>query len=215
MLDSRRLLQHEGKLYTEDLEGGRSIHGERLMVLDGRTWREWVPWRSKMAAYTRKKGLPSMGGRTLLYLGAAQGTTVSHLSDLMPDGTIYAIEVSPAAFAPLSALSKRRSNMVPIMGDGFRPETYRMMVGSADAIYQDVAQKDQLGMFVRNASMFIGKGGRGMLMLKARSVDVTADPQSVAERTARGLREAGFEVLDMTDLDPFQKDHYALYVERV
>jgi fibrillarin-like pre-rRNA processing protein len=133
----------------------------------------------------------------------------------MPDGTIHAVEVSSAAFAPLSALSKRRPNVVPILGDGFRPETYRIMVGSVDALYQDVAQKDQLGMFLRNSGMFLRKGGRGMFMLKARSVDVTADPRSIAEATARGLRDGGMKVLDIVDLEPFQKDHYALYVESV
>ncbi len=214
MLDDRRLLYLDGKLFTEDLEGGRSVHGEQLMVRDGRTCREWVPWRSKMATYIKKKGLPHFEGRSLLYLGAAQGTTVSHLSDLMPNGTIYAVEVSPTAFSPLSSLSKRRPNIVPILGDAFHPETYSMIVGSADAIYQDVAQKDQLGMFLRNSEMLLRTGGRGMFMLKARSVDVTADPQSVADRTARGLKEGGFEVLEIIELDPFQKDHFALYVER-
>ncbi|MCU0800073.1 MAG: fibrillarin-like rRNA/tRNA 2'-O-methyltransferase [Candidatus Thermoplasmatota archaeon] len=215
MIEANRLLQLDGRLFTEDLEGGRSVHGEQLMVREGRTFREWVPWRSKMATYIKKKGLPLFAGRSLLYLGAAQGTTVSHLSDLMPNGTIFAVEVSSTAFSPLCALSKRRHNIVPILGDAFHPETYSMMVGSADAIYQDVAQKDQLGMFLRNSEMLLRKGGRGMLMLKARSVDVTADPQSVADRTAIGLKEGGFEVLDVIDLDPFQKDHYALHVERV
>lgn len=215
MLDAGRLLQLDGKLHTEDLEGGRSVHGEPLLVSDGRTWREWVPWRSKMATYIKKKGIPRFEGRSLLYLGAAQGTTVSHLSDMMPEGTIYAIEVSPTAFSSLSSLSKRRPNIVPILGDAFHPETYRMMVGSADALYQDVAQKDQLGMFLRNSEMFLRKGGRGMLMLKARSVDVTAAPQNIADSTSKGLKESGFEVLDILDLGPFQKDHFAIYVERV
>ena len=42
---------------------------------------------------------------SILYLGAATGTTVSHLSDIITKGTIYAVETSPIAIISLLKVS--------------------------------------------------------------------------------------------------------------
>ena len=57
----------------------------------------WNPFRSKLAAAilggVDKIHMPP--GCKVLYLGAASGTTVSHVSDVVgPEGMVYAVEFS-------------------------------------------------------------------------------------------------------------------------
>src|SRR3972149_1789060 len=63
-------------------------------------------------------------------------------------------------------------------GDAARPESYQARVGHVDVLDQDLAQRDQEGIFPRNAG-FLRPGGTGFLMLKARSADVSAHPREV------------------------------------
>ena len=60
-------------------------------------YRVWNPFRSKLAAAilggVDKIYMPP--GCKVLYLGAASGTTVSHVSDVVgPGGMVYAVEFS-------------------------------------------------------------------------------------------------------------------------
>ena len=147
----------EGRIYTRDPKEGRSVYGEEIISIDGNPHREWIPWRSKMAALLKlHPGSPIPFGR-ILYLGAAQGTTVSHLSDLNPDGVIFAVEFSRVPFVKLSNLARDRKNIVPILEDAFHPERYASMVGSVDFLYQDVSQKDQAGIFLKNADRVMSR----------------------------------------------------------
>jgi rRNA 2'-O-methyltransferase fibrillarin len=60
-------------------------------------YRVWNPFRSKLAAGVLG-GLDKIyikPGCKVLYLGAASGTSVSHVADLVgPEGTVYAVEFS-------------------------------------------------------------------------------------------------------------------------
>ncbi|MFW3145411.1 MAG: fibrillarin-like rRNA/tRNA 2'-O-methyltransferase [Thermoplasmatota archaeon] len=214
MEESVGLLLLNNRIYTSDSEGTGSIYGESLMEKDGRTYREWVPWRSKLAALLKKETLPFDLRGDVLYLGAAQGTTVSHLSDILRDGSVFAVEFSTTAFRNLLSLSRKRRNIVPILADAFHPELYASQVPDVFILYQDVSQKDQLGMFLRNSRRFLGKGGYGVVMVKSRSIDVTARPEDVFLNFEAGLRRSGFDVLINTELSPFQKDHAALVVRK-
>ncbi len=208
------LIERGGRIYTKDLCGGFSVYGERIASFGDIAYREWIPWRSKMGTLIRKEGSIGIDASSVLYLGAAQGTTVSHISDLIPDGTIYAVEFSPVAFRKLAELSGRRGNIVPILEDAFHPERYRTIVPTVDMIYQDVSQKDQSGLFIRNGSLFLKKGGTGIIMVKARSIDVTARPGNIYERFGQELERSGYTVIKVIELDPFQKDHAAIVVIR-
>jgi fibrillarin-like pre-rRNA processing protein len=200
----------EGRIFTVDLMGGKSVYGEEIVVIDGVSYREWIPWRSKMAALLKSDpGIDIPKGR-ILYLGAAQGTTVSHISDLNPNGTIFAVEFSRVPFVKLSGLARDRKNIVPILEDAFHPERYSPMVGSVDFLYQDVSQKDQAGIFVRNAKSMLRKGGKGTLMVKARSVDVTSGPSEVYRMIAGEILREGYVIDGIHTLDPFQADHAAI-----
>ena len=81
----------------------------------------------------------------MLYLGAASGTTVSHVSDIVgPTGIVYAVEFSHRSGRDLVNMAKKRTNIIPIIEDARHPQRYRMLVGMVDTIFADVAQPDQV-----------------------------------------------------------------------
>lgn len=81
----------------------------------------------------------------MLYLGAAAGTTVSHVSDIVgPSGCVYAVEFAHRPGRDLINMAKSRTNVIPIIEDARHPLKYRMLVGMVDAVFADVAQPDQV-----------------------------------------------------------------------
>jgi fibrillarin-like pre-rRNA processing protein len=207
----------EGRdLYTRNREPGRRVYGETLRTSAGVEYRQWDPFRSKLAALLLK-GAPADlldPVSSALYLGGAHGTTASHLSDLWPEAEIYVVEKSPTSFAPLLALARRRSNLLPILADAQLPERYRADLPEVDFLYQDVAQRDQARIFVDNAHVSLATAGRGILMLKVRSVTQRRSSPAVV-REARGeLVRGGLRVTGEFSLAPFARDHVALLVRR-
>ncbi len=201
------------RLYTRNLTPGKKVYGERLVVQDGVEYREWVPTRSKLAAYLKLGGkfFPFEKSSRILYLGAASGTTCSHLSDIVSEGTLYCVEISQRSFRDLVTLCESRPNMVPILADATKPEEYRFLVERVDIVYQDIAQKGQASILVRNMRVF--NASKGVLALKARSEDVTRRPEEVIEEARLELRRSGFKVIDQRSLDPLEKDHGMIAVE--
>ena len=83
-------------------------------------------------------------GSKVLYLGAASGTSVSHVSDLVgEEGTVYAVEFSHRSGRDLINVAKKRANIIPIIEDARHPQKYRMLIGMVDCVFADVAQPDQ------------------------------------------------------------------------
>ena len=203
-----------GRIYTRSREPGKRVYGERLVSVGGTEYREWSATRSKLSAYL------SAGGRSyhlnsaskVLYLGAANGTTVSHVSDIACDGVVYSVEFSPRSFRDLVKLSEGRSNVFPILADATRPDEYSFAVDKVDMVYSDVAQKNQADILADNMDRY---GARyGMVCIKARSEDVTAPPERIFEMSRKRLVERGLKVLDLRSLEPFEKDHVMIVVER-
>ncbi|HTW55304.1 MAG TPA: fibrillarin-like rRNA/tRNA 2'-O-methyltransferase [Thermoplasmata archaeon] len=203
-------------LFTPNLDPGHRVYGEALRTAAGVEYRAWDPFRSKLAALLRK-GAPDdllAPVTSALYLGAAHGTTVSHLSDVWPDAAIFAVEKSPASFAPLLALARRRANVLPLLADAQLPERYRADVGEVGFLYQDVAQRDQARIFVDNAETCLADGGRGVLMLKVRSVTQRRSSALVAQEARAELRRGGLTIVGETPLAPFSRDHLAFVLRR-
>jgi len=201
-------------LYTVNRIPGVKVYGETLTTADGVEYRHWDPFRSKLAAFLLN-GAPSgvLGTpRTVLYLGAAHGTTVSHLSDLWPDAMIFAVEKSPTSFARLLALARSRPGLLPVLADAQLPERYQADVGGADLLYQDIAQRNQAGIFVENARACLRPGGRGILMLKVRSVTQQRPTAAVVREARSVLSSAHLTVSFETPLTPFSREHVALAV---
>jgi fibrillarin-like pre-rRNA processing protein len=144
----------------------------------------------------------------VLYLGAASGTTVSHISDICARGIVYAVEFARKPMLDLIKLCELRKNIIPIFADASRPKEYASMVSEVDLIYQDVAQRDQSKIAKRNADLLLKDEGFLMLMLKARSIDSSKRPKDVISEELKRL--IGFEVIKNINLEPFHRDHAAI-----
>ncbi len=174
--------------------------------------REWVAWRSKFAAMALNGYLPQLEPRwNVLYLGAASGTTLSHLSDVFDEGAIYAVEYSPKPFSKLLELAMERKNIIPLLEDASKPWNYNGIVEEVDFVYQDIAHKEQLKIFTMNANMFLKAKGSGLIMVKARSIDSTVEPEEVFEEVVEKL-SSQFNIIKQGRLDPYHKDHTYIHL---
>ncbi len=183
---------------------GKPVYGE---ATDGE-WRRWDHTRSKLGAML-ERGMDTglSGGETALYLGAANGTTVSHVADFA--GPTYAVEFAPRPMRDLIEVAEARSNLFPLLKDARRPTTYAHVVeADLDVIIQDVATRGQADVAVANRQ-FLADDGRLLLALKARSEDVTAPPETIFETARSRLRDA-YEILETERLDPVHTDHLAV-----
>ncbi|KSW11769.1 fibrillarin [Pyrodictium occultum] len=202
------------RLATVNLAPGKRVYGERLFKWGDKELREWNPYRSKLAAALLKgiEELPIKPGHQILYLGAATGTTPSHVSDLLgPRGKLYALDVAPRVMRELIAVCETRPNMFPLLADARRPYEYRHIVELVDGIYADVAQPDQATIVADNADYFLREGGYLLMAIKARSIDVTKEPSEVFRSQIDELKNRGFEIIDMVHLEPFDRDHAMVY----
>ena len=199
------------ELWTEAVGDPPPVYGERWTEVDDRRFRLFEPGRSKLAAAVVRGwsgDLPAPGERWL-YLGAASGTTTSHVADLVgPEGRVYAVERSVRPFARLLALAERWPNLRPILADAREPVEYAGLVPAVDGVYADIAQADQLEIVVRNAELLLGgEGGRLLVALKT--------PSMGRKRSAPAHRDA-FEatlaenatLAPSVSLEPFHKGHF-------
>src|SRR5256885_5291050 len=130
-------------LLTRNLVPRATVYGEGLVRGSDGEFRRWDANRSKLAAYLKRGGRvwPFRIRSSVLYLGAGSGTTASHVSDICADGTVTAVEISPRSFRDLLALAEKRPNLVPILGDAAKPESYAGQTGSVDVGYQDRSEE--------------------------------------------------------------------------
>ena len=202
---------------TKNLVPGEKVYGENLFNLKGTEYREWKPFRSKLGAALKKglKKFPFKAGSRVLYLGSAEGTTVSHLSDIVGEqGLIYGVDVSARVMRKFVSLCEKRKNLVPILASANHPEEYAQYIeGQVDVLFQDISQKNQTEIFIKNAERFLGKGKPALLALKARSIDVTKSPKKVFEQEKKKLGQA-FRIVQEFSLKPFERDHAFYLLEK-
>merc|ERR1711879_608570 len=155
-------------------------------------YRVWNPFRSKLAAAILGgvDAIHMPPGSKVLYLGAASGTTVSHVSDVVgPEGLGYAVEFSNRSGRDLLDMAKKRTNVVPIIEDARRPERYRMIVPMVDVVYADVAQPDQARIVGHNAEFFLKTGGHYMISIKASCIESTVAAEIVFAKEVKKLQD--------------------------
>lgn len=195
----------------------RTIAGDERLATNGPTvgsepaddgWRAWDISRSKLGVLV-DRGI-DVGLRetsSVLYLGAATGTTVSHVADVT--APVYAVEFAPRPMRDLLVVARDRDGLFPLLKDARVPERYSHVVESdIDVIVQDVATRDQAAVATAN-HRFLADDGRYVLFVKARSEDVTADPEAVYEDVLETVRES-FTVLETESLAPVHADHLAI-----
>lgn len=206
----------DGKnLYTRNLSPGYRVYGERLIRQDNVEYRAWNPRRSKLAAMLMKGcgTFPITEKNRILYLGAATGTTASHVSDIAYGGDVYCVEFSTRAFRDLLIVCKKRKNMLPIIADANHVERYMHLIEPVDIVYQDIAQRNQVEIFMKNLC-FLKEHGYGIIMLKARSIDAILKPERIYKYELEKLKAANLKILDTIDLKPYEKDHLAIVTSR-
>lgn len=198
-------------LVTRNMTPGITYYGEPVFNFEGEEYRSWNPTRSKLGAVILKglTKMPIKPGSLVLYLGVASGTTVSHVSDIVGDkGHIWGLDFAPRAVRDLlDKVTRYRHNISPILGDARQPQEYEQLLHPVEVIFADVAQPDQAEIMVKNVKAFLKKGGHIMLSVKARSIDVKEDPKKIYETQVKILHEAEFKIIEVIELDPFEKDH--------
>ncbi|XP_028327544.1 rRNA 2'-O-methyltransferase fibrillarin [Gouania willdenowi] len=204
----------EDALVTKNLVVGDSVYGEkRINVEEGDVkteYRAWNPFRSKLAAAILG-GVDQIHikpGAKVMYLGAASGTTVSHVSDIVgQEGLVYAVEFSHRSGRDLLNVAKKRTNIIPIIEDARHPHKYRMLVGMVDVIFADVAQPDQTRIVALNAHNFLKNGGHFVISIKANCIDSTAAPEAVFASEVKKMGVENMKPQEQLTLEPYERDH--------
>ena len=176
---------------------------------DGR-WDVWNPYHSKLSAYlvAGGKNWPFKKNSKILYLGSAEGNTISYLSEICNTNSITAVEISPVAMAELLVLVKKKDNIIPCLCDAHFPEKYRIQANNPEIIYQDIAQNNQVDIFIRNCGYF--KPKQAFLMLKTHSManrDV-----DIFKNTEEKLNEI-FGRVESVNISKWAKGHSAYFME--
>ncbi|KAK9329244.1 Fibrillarin-domain-containing protein [Lipomyces starkeyi] len=211
----------EDMLVTRNLTPGESVYGEKRIAVDVPAstpdgvptkveYRVWNPFRSKLAAGIMG-GLDELyiaPGKKVLYLGAASGTSVSHVSDVVgPEGIVYAVEFSHRSGRDLITMAKKRPNIIPIIEDARHPQKYRMLVGMVDVVFADVAQPDQARIIALNSHMFLKDQGGVVISIKANCIDSTVDAETVFASEVQKLRKERVKPQEQLTLEPYERDH--------
>src|SRR6266566_3545010 len=123
-------------------------------------------------------------------------------------GTRFGVSSQLLSFRDLvNNVSKNRINAVPIFEDARFPSRYRSLVSEVDSVYCDIAQPDQARILAENLDTFLDRGNEFLMAIKARSIDVTKDPDAIFSQEADVLKKRGYAIEEMVRLQPFEKDH--------
>ncbi|KAI5172545.1 rRNA 2'-O-methyltransferase fibrillarin [Nematocida sp. LUAm3] len=204
----------EDTLATKNLIPGVSVYGEKRILAGADDqkveYRAWNPFRSKIAAGILGgiENLYIKPGSKVLYLGAASGTSVSHVSDIVgQEGAVYAVEFSHRSGRDLLSLAKKRTNIIPIIEDARLPQKYRMLVPMVDVVFADVAQPDQARILGLNAKYFLKEGGGVVISIKANCIDSVKAPSEVFANEIDILRKLEIKPKEQVTLEPYERDH--------
>jgi rRNA 2'-O-methyltransferase fibrillarin len=217
----------EDALVTLNSTPGVAVYGEKRISVEvppatGETvatkveYRVWNPFRSKIAAAILGgvENIWIKPGYKVLYIGAAAGTSVSHVSDIVgPTGAVYAVEFSHRPGRDLLGVAKQRTNIIPIIEDARHPLKYRMLIGMVDSVFADVAQPDQARIVALNSHYFLKNGGHAVIAIKASCIDSTAAPEAVFQREVEKLRSENFKPIEQVTLEPYERDHAVVVAE--
>ncbi len=206
-------------LATQNLVTGNNVYGEKIVNFDDIEYRLWEPFRSKLAAALLKglKENPIKESTKVLYLGASTGTTVSHVSDIVGNkGVVFSVEPSPRVGRELlENVASKRKNIIPILADARNYLNYYGYFGLVDVVYSDIAQPDQTAIAMDNCKNYLKAGGDLVIIIKTRSIDVLTDPKVVTQNEAKRLQENNFHILQIINLEPFDKDHSLIHARYI
>jgi fibrillarin-like pre-rRNA processing protein len=205
------------KLYSKNLVPGKRVYGEKLISFKGEEYREWDPFRSKLAAMILEK--PSLEFLTkdlnCLYLGASSGTTISHLSDIVYEGVIYGVEFAERSMRQLIQNVDKRKNIIPILSNANFPENYANSIFTQiDLIYQDVAQPNQAQIAIENCNYYLKDNGFLILAIKSQSIDSVQKSEITYIKEKKILEKAGYEIIESINIHKYAANHIILTVQK-
>lgn len=203
------------QISTPNLVPGKKVYGEKTFVYQNKEFRNWDARQSKLAAAIVKglKHLNLKPTSVVLYLGASSGTTASHVSDIVNNGFVFAVDNAPRVVRELVFLAEERPNIAPLLADAAQPETYAYRISKVDWIYQDIAAKNQVDTFLKNVQLFLEKNGTAILCLKAKSIDITKKTAEVCTAAEQELRKH-LSIVQKLTLEPYYKDHCVFVCRR-
>lgn len=165
------------------------------------------PERSKLkAAFENGLSESYLRVENMLYLGAGHGYTISHIHSIPLH--VYAVEKSKEMMRYFLPLAEQLPGVVPILADATSPDSFAHQAPrSVDVVFQDVAQKDQVGIFVANCRRYLSSHGVGLLVLKAPATSSTAEPAAVFADAREQLMKEGMTIVQEISLEPYQSAH--------
>ena len=207
------IFHQNNKIYTR-AASEEAVYGEAFIEKNDIKYRNWQPSRSKVGAAIMKDfELDLNQDFDVLYLGAASGTTVSHFSDILEKGFVFAVEYSDTTARDLVKVAEQRDNIVPILDNARQPENYEEIVPQVDMVFQDISQSDQAEIFIKNCNKFLKDNGIGLLAVKARSISTSRDKSKIFDEVRKKVKKE-FGVIDETELDPYEKEHLFIKVKK-
>lgn len=181
----------------------------RITTEDNGKLVNWDPYKSKLgAALSKKMNIDLRKDDYVLYLGASTGTTVFHVSKRCQG--VFAVEIAPRVIRELVFVAEENNNIVPILEDANHPERYSDIFCSW--LFQDVAQKNQIEIFVKNFKAFTPR--IGILVIKARNIDAIKRPDIVFKQCEEELKK-DFRIIEKKNLEPYQKDHMLFVIRKL
>ncbi len=185
------------RLYTKNLIPGRKTIDEKLIIIGGDEYREWDPYRSKLAALILEEPM------TNLFL------------DKLNKGIIYGVEFAERSIRQLIQNCKDRKNVIPILGDANFPEDYGHNIFTAiDLIYQDVAQPNQAEIAIKNAEYYLKKDGILIIAIKSQSIDSISKSEKVYAQEKHYIEEKGYRIIKSVNIHKYASNHIILIVQR-
>lgn len=204
------------RLYTRNRDKGNRVYGERITQYKENEYREWDPFRSKLAALILENPINNFLKDDLncLYLGASSGTTISHLSDIVKNGIIYGVEFAERSIRQLIQNTTRRRNIIPIFADARFPDKYAKSIFSKiDLIYQDVSQPNQAEIALNNCNYYLKDNGLLILAVKSQSIDSIQKSELVYAQEKKILEKGGYEIIESINIHKYAANHIVLLVK--
>ena len=210
---STEILEGEPRYFTKAQDELR-FYKEYRVLWGGKEYRYWNPHRSKWGIHIARKELRDLlkPDISILYLGAATGSSVSHLSDVVQKGSIYAVEFSLSCFRRLLLLGEKREQVFPLLFDASKPQNYQDLVPPVDLLYMDISQANQFEIFQKNAELFLKEKGTGLFVLKERSISISKEPSDIQQTVEAQMSATHMDVLLKYKLLPYDKDHMCYVV---
>jgi fibrillarin-like pre-rRNA processing protein len=187
-----------------------SQHPVDALTYEGKYYQPWSPATSKLSSMILKgMHVPLTSKSRVLYLGAASGTTLTHVSDIVTDGIVYAVEFAARPARDLLRAVADRENVIPLIADARQPDRYPPFIDHVDFLYQDVAQPGQADIAIANADKYLVRGGYVLIAIKARSISTATDVKDIFAKECDRLAEQ-FSIVEKVSLEPLHHDHMAV-----